>query len=181
VETVLDAVEADHPELRVVRMRPALLFTPDAGLELKRYFLPRVPGLTAALRPGLVDRLPARFQVVHTADAARAFAEAALRPVRGAYNLATDDVVGGRPVPRLEAPVRVAAAGTWRVHLQPVDPGWVTLLFRSPLLDATRARTDLGWAPAHTGHQALAAGLAGIRRTRDAPTEALEGKGRPPA
>jgi nucleoside-diphosphate-sugar epimerase len=179
VEAVLDRIEADHPAVRVVRMRPALMFTPDAGLELRRYFLPRLPGLTAVLRPGLVDRVPTRFQVVHTADAARGFAEAALRPVRGAYNLATDDVIGGRPVPALRVPARLAAAATWRAHLQPLDPGWITLVFRSPILDAARARTDLDWAPSMTGHEALAEGLAGIRRTRDAPTAALSGEGRP--
>jgi nucleoside-diphosphate-sugar epimerase len=181
VEGALDQIESDHPAVRVVRMRPALMFTPDAGLELRRYFLPRVPGVTAALRPALVDRVPTRFQVVHTADAARGFAEAALRPVRGAYNLATDDVIGGRPLPALRAPARLAAAATWRAHLQPLDPGWITLVFRCPLLDAGRARTDLGWEPTMTGHEALAAGLEGIRTTRQAPTAALRGEGEPPA
>ncbi len=180
VEGLLDGLEAEHPDVRVVRMRPALMFQGRAGLELKRYFLPRLPGLPAALRPELVDRVPTRFQVVHTADAARAFAEAALGSASGAFNLATDDVIGGQHRPVLQSPARLAASATWRLHLQPVDPGWVRLVFGSPLLDATRARSELRWVPEHTGHQALAEGLEGIRHTRRAPTEALEGKGEPP-
>lgn len=172
VEELLDGFEADA---RVVRLRPALLFTARAGLELRRYFLPRLPGVPAALRPALVDRVPTRFQVVHTDDAARAFAAAALTDVRGPFNVATEEVIGGRPVAALEGPARLAAAGTWRLHAQPVDPGWITLVFRSPLLDATRARAELGWRPTRTGHEALADGLAGIRRTRTAPTPALTG------
>jgi UDP-glucose 4-epimerase len=176
VEGVLDGIERDHPGLRVVRLRPALLFTARAGLELRRYFLPRLPGLPAALRPRLVDRAPSRFQVVHTDDAARGFAAAALGSVRGAFNLATDDVIGTGPVAALERPARLTAAATWRLHAQPVDPGWVTLVFRSPLLSAARARAELGWHPERSGHAALADGLAGIRRTRTAPTAALRGE-----
>lgn len=175
VERLLDELEVLHPHVRVVRMRPALLFTARSGLELRRYFLPRLPGVPAALRPALVDRVPSRFQVVHTDDAARAFATAALTEVRGPFNLATDDVIGTGPVTALEGPARLAASATWRLHAQPVDPGWVTLVFRSPLLDATRARAELGWAPTRSGHDALADGLAGIRTTRTAPTPALTG------
>jgi len=173
VERLLDAVE---PDVRVVRMRPALLFTARAGLELRRYFLPRLPGVPLALRPALVDRAPSRFQVVHTDDAARGYAAAALSDASGAFNLATDDVIGTGPIAALEAPARRAAAATWRLHAQPVDPGWVTLVFRSPLLDATRARTELGWVPSRTGHEALADGLRGIRTTRTAATPALTGR-----
>lgn len=176
VEGLLDQLEVDHPQLRVVRMRPALLFTARSGLELRRYFLPRVPGVPALLRPALVDRAPSRFQVVHTDDAAAGFAAAALADVRGAFNLATDDVIGSGPIGALEGPARLTASASWRLHAQPVDPGWVTLVFRSPLLDATRARTELGWRPTRTGHQALADGLAGIRHTRTAPTPALTGE-----
>ncbi|QYG93115.1 NAD-dependent epimerase/dehydratase family protein [Iamia sp. SCSIO 61187] len=180
VEGLLDTIEADHPTLRVVRMRPALIFQERAGLELKRYFLPRLPGLPAALRPSLVDRVPTRFQVVHAIDVARAFAEAALGSVSGAFNLATDDVVGGRHVPALRLPARAAASLTWRAHLQPVDPGWVRLVFGCPLLDSSRARDVLGWSPAMSGHEALAEGLEGMRTTRRAPTAALRGEGAPP-
>jgi UDP-glucose 4-epimerase len=33
----------------------------------------------------------------------------------------------------------------------------------APLLDTTRARDELGWAPRHTGEEAIADLLAGLR------------------
>ncbi len=39
VESHLDTVERDHPELLVTRVRPALVFQRDAGSEIARYFL----------------------------------------------------------------------------------------------------------------------------------------------
>lgn len=175
VEGLLDDVEAAHPDLRVVRMRPALMFQRGAGLELRRYFLPRLVRPRSLLRAGLVDLVPTRFQVVHTPDAAHAFVAAALSDRRGPFNLATDDVVGGRHRSWPPAVLHPAAAATWRLRLQPVDPGWVTLVFRSPLLDAGRARRELGWAPRLSGHDALRDGLAGIRSSGSAPTAALRG------
>ena len=173
-------MEAEHPALRVVRLRPGLIFQERAGLELRRYFLPRLPGLPAVLRPGLVDRVPTGFQDVHAIDVARVFAEAALGTASGAFKGATDDVVGGRHVPALRWPARAAASLTWRAHLQPVDPGWVRLVFGCPLLDSGRARAELGWMPRVSGHEALAEGLEGMRTTRRAPTAALRGEGAPP-
>ena len=175
VEALLDDVERDNPDLRVVRMRPALLFKREAGEELRHYFLPRHLHPRAVLRAGLVDRAPTRFQVVHADDAARAFVAAALGDVRGPFNLGTDDMIGGRPRRRVEDIARPLADLSWRLHAQPVDPGWVTLVFRSPLIDASRARTELGWEPRLTGHQALEDGLAGIRRHPRGGTPALRG------
>ncbi|MBX3285749.1 MAG: NAD-dependent epimerase/dehydratase family protein [Actinobacteria bacterium] len=174
VEAVLDGVAATHPELRVVRMRPALVVQPGAGQELRRYFLPRhLPfGL---LRASLVERLPVRFQVVLADDVADAFARAALGSASGAFNVATDDVIGARQVSWLAGLARPLASATWRAHLQPVDPGWVTLIFRSPLLDASRARSELGWQPTCSGAEALRAGLAGVRSPPDPASPALTG------
>src|SRR3954453_9740341 len=38
VERVLDGVESRHPEMRVVRIRPALVFKREAASEIRRYF-----------------------------------------------------------------------------------------------------------------------------------------------
>nr|WP_244161704.1 NAD-dependent epimerase/dehydratase family protein [Micromonospora eburnea] len=52
VEALLDTVEREHPELRVVRLRPGLIFQRDAGTEISRYFLvPPGPGAVAPVRP----------------------------------------------------------------------------------------------------------------------------------
>ncbi|MGN6694925.1 MAG: NAD-dependent epimerase/dehydratase family protein [Aquihabitans sp.] len=175
VESLLDEIEHQHPEARVVRMRPALVMQSAAGQELRRYFLPRhLP--FRALRSSVVRNLPVRFQVVHADDVADAFARAALSDARGAFNVTADEVIGGRQIGVLEAVVRPLAAATWRLHAQPVDPGWVTLIFRCPLMEAARARTELGWSPAWSGPDALEAGLAGIQHPPRPRTPALRGQ-----
>lgn len=174
VELLLDTVEREHPGLRVVRMRPGLVFQSAAGREIRRYFLPRhIPG--SILRPKLVQALPVRFQAVHADDVAAAFTAAALVDVHGPFNVATTDPVGGRPVPGLERLVRPLALASWRLHLQPVDPGWVTLVFRCPLIDPARAMTELGWRPVHSGAAALAEGLQAMADPPVPATPALAG------
>lgn len=174
VEEILDGIERNHPELRVVRMRPGLVFQAAAGQEIRRYFLPRhTPG--AVLRPGLLARNPACFQVVHATDVADAFVAAALGDVRGAFNIATDDVIGNRCIPGLERLLRPVAWATWKLHLQPVDPGWVRLVFRTPVIDAGRARRELGWRPRYSGHEAFAEGVRAMAHPPDPATPALAG------
>lgn len=175
VEHLLDGVEARHPEARVVRIRPALVMQPAAGEELRRYFLPRHFPFQA-LQAGLVERLPVRFQVVHVDDVADAFARAALGDASGAFNIAAAEVIGSHQVSQLRPIVRLVASATWRMHAQPVDPGWVTLVFRAPLLATDRARKVLGWVPTRSGPEALEAGLAAIQDPPVPPTPALTGE-----
>jgi nucleoside-diphosphate-sugar epimerase len=174
VEHELDRLQALHPDVRVARMRPALVMQSPAGQELQRYFLPRHFPFHL-VRAGLVDRLPVRFQVVHATDVADAFARAALSDARGAFNVAAEDVLGGHHIDQLRGVARFVADVTWRLHAQPVDPGWVTLVFRSPLMATDRARRELGWAPTSSGFEALEQGLAGIQDPPPPATPALRG------
>lgn len=175
-ERALDDVETAARDLRVVRLRPGLIFQQEAASEIRRYFLgPFVPG--ALLRPGLLPVLPnvrdVRFQAVHTHDVADAFVRAALDPsARGAYNVAADDVLGladiarelrARTVPVPTTVARVAAGLTWRARLQPTPPGWLDLAVGAPIMQTSRIREELGWSPALRGHQALAELLRGLR------------------
>ncbi|MEU5941755.1 NAD-dependent epimerase/dehydratase family protein [Micromonospora sp. NPDC047548] len=71
VESMIDRLESEHPSLRVVRLRPGLVFQRDAGTEITRYFLgPLAP--VRLLRFGRIPVVPAnrrpRMQAVH-ADA----------------------------------------------------------------------------------------------------------------
>ncbi|MCW2971816.1 MAG: NAD-dependent epimerase/dehydratase family protein, partial [Thermoleophilia bacterium] len=159
-ERMLDAFEAAHPERRVVRMRPALIFNGGAGAHLARVFLgPLVPRRLAA--PGALPVLPMPrglvTQLVHVDDAADAFRRAVLDPdARGAYNVATEPELTAEriaealetrvvtvPAPLVERAVELA----WRARLQPLPGSWIRLAHRSPLLDSTRAREELGWSP----------------------------------
>ncbi len=174
VESLLDLVEERHPSTRVVRVRPGLVFQTAAGREVRRYFLPRhTPAWV--LRPGLVQMLPVRFQAVHADDVAAAFLEAAVGDARGAFNIATADPVGGHNVAALEFAARPLVSAAWRLHLVPTDPGWVRLVFRCPLMDASRATAELGWRPSRTGAQALAEGLRAMAHPPQPVTPALAG------
>jgi len=166
-ERMLDRFEAEHPERRVVRLRPGVVLQAQAASELARYFLgPFVP--QSVIRPALLPLVPAvdslAFQVVHAADMARAYVLACTQPVTGAFNIATEPVLdaatiaavlGSRTFPLPAAVLRGLVELTWRLHLQPTDPGWVDIGRRTPLLDTTRARTVLGWKPQRDAGQAL--------------------------
>src|SRR4051812_45090233 len=90
----LDAVEAANPDLRVVRLRPGLIFKREAGSEIRRLFAgPFVP--SPLVRPELLPVLPLPdrlvLQCVHASDVGDAYRRAALSPdARGAYNVAAD-------------------------------------------------------------------------------------------
>lgn len=91
VERMLDRLERDQPQLRVARMRPALIFKREAATEIRRLFAgPLLP--RGLLRPGRIPFVPdvarLRFQVVHSLDVGDAFRRALLSDVRGAFNLA---------------------------------------------------------------------------------------------
>src|SRR3712207_1517062 len=75
-ERALDAVEAAHPELRVVRLRPALIFKRAAASGIRRLFAgPLLP--SKLVRPGLLPVLPLPaglvVQAVHGHDVAQAY------------------------------------------------------------------------------------------------------------
>lgn len=185
VERLLDGLEAQHPQVRVVRIRPGLIMQREAGSAITRYFLgPLVP--VQLVRPGLIPVVPdvprLRVQVLHATDAARAFVLAALGTFRGAVNIASEPVVDpamlgrllhARPVPMPAAALRALVTLTFRAHLQPTDVGWLDLALGVPLMDTTRARTELGWEPERDAGSALLEVLGGIRDRAGRPTAVL--------
>jgi nucleoside-diphosphate-sugar epimerase len=186
VERLLDAFERESPAVRVVRLRPGLIFKRDAASEIRRLFAgPFLP--TPLLRPGLIPFVPRVprlvFQAVHSLDAGEAYRLAATRDVRGAFNIAADPVLdpdelgrllGARPVPLPAAALRMGADLTWRLRLQPSSPGWVDMALAVPLLDTTRAREELGWTPRRTAGEALLELLEGMRDRAGAATPPLD-------
>ena len=159
VERMLDRLEQEHPDRRVVRLRPGVILQAQAASELARYFLgPLVP--QSLVRRALLPLVPAvsrlAVQAVHADDVARAYVLAATAGVQGAFNIAAEPVLdpptlarllGARQVPLPAALLRGVVDATWRLHLQPTDPGWVDLARLGPLMDSTRAHEVLGWTP----------------------------------
>jgi UDP-glucose 4-epimerase len=185
-ERLLDLFERDHPQVRVVRLRPALTFKREAASEIRRFFLgPLVPGSLA--RADAIPVVPKvkrlRTQAVHAADVADAYRLAVVGDARGPFNLAADPVLDADTLAALldARPVRVpvgllkaGAAATWRLHLQPVSPGWLDLALQSPLLDAGRARAELGWQPRRNATDTLQELLAGLREGAGTATPPLD-------
>jgi UDP-glucose 4-epimerase len=175
VERRLDRFEREHPQTRVVRLRPALTFKREAAAEQRRLFAgPFLPN--RLLRKGLVPVMPVipglRFQAVHSYDVGHAYRLAVIRDVRGAFNVAAEPVLdmtvfarllGARPVPISARAARAGAALAWRLRLTPIPASWLDLGLAAPLLDASHARDELGWEPEYTAEEAIAHLLEGMR------------------
>ena len=176
VERLLDSLEREHPSLRVVRLRPGLIFKREAATGVRRLFGgPFIP--SPLVRRSLIPVVPRvnrlRFQAVHSLDVGDAYRRAVVNEAaRGAYNVAAEPVLdpdelgrllGARPVPVPEAALRVAADLTWRLRLQPSPKGWVDMALGVPIMSTRRIRDELGWAETRTSGQALLELLDGMR------------------
>jgi UDP-glucose 4-epimerase len=175
VERLLDRFERERPSVRVVRMRPALIFKRDAASGIRRLFAgPFLP--SPLVRRELIPAVPRTerlcFQAVHSDDVGDAYRRAAVGEVCGAFNIAAEPVLNTEALSRLLAahPLRVhpgllraGAALSYRLHLQPSEPGWLDMGLAVPLMNTTRARNELGWNPRHGANEALSELLAGIR------------------
>jgi UDP-glucose 4-epimerase len=186
VERMLDRLEHENPDLRVIRMRPGLIFKRSAATEIRRLFAgPLLPG--SLLHPRLIPLVPdverLRFQAVHSLDVGDAYRLAITNSAaRGAYNLAADPVIGpaeladlldARRIRVAPAVLRGIAAATYALRLQPSEPGWLDMALAVPLMDSGRARRELGWSPRHGSMEALRDLLEGMRTGADAPTPPL--------
>jgi nucleoside-diphosphate-sugar epimerase len=175
-ERLLDSLQGEHPDLRVVRMRPGLIFKREAATEIRRLFAgPFVPN--PLVRPSLIPVVPRvdrlRFQAVHSLDVGDAYRRAIVQgDARGAYNVAADPVLdpdelgrllGARPVPVSADLLRRVADLTWRLRLQPTPSGWVDMALGAPIMSTDRIRSQLGWRPTRTSGEALLDLLAGMR------------------
>ena len=185
-ERLLDELEVDAPDVVVTRMRPGIIGQRGAASALLRYGLPAlVP--SALLRHVPVVPVDAGLVVpmVHADDVADALARVLEARAPGAFNLAAEppvtaqdvaDVLGARLVHVPSAAVRAAVSASWHARVQPLDPGWIDLGYASPLLDCSRARTELGWTPATDavsvleetvrGMQEAASGASAVLRPR---------------
>lgn len=186
VERLLDLFERDHPDVRVVRLRPGFIFQRPASEAQRRIFAgPFLPN--ALVRRSLIPVIPdvpgLRFQTLHARDAAEAYRLAVRSDVRGPFNVAADPVVDAAAlasmfdarVIRVPRPVlRGAVAALWHLHVVPASPQLVDLFLSLPVMDTTRARTELGWEPTVDSLGALQVAIDGIRDAASGPTPPLQ-------
>ncbi len=192
VEGLLDRFERNHPAVRVVRLRPGLIFSRDAASEIRRLFAgPLLPG--GLLRPALIPFVPRMerlvFQALHSRDVASAYRLAVVGDASGAFNLAAEpvidssrleDLLDARGVPVSPRLLRAAAAASFRLRLQPSEPGWLDMALAVPVMDTTRARDQLGWSAKRSSLDALSELLEGMRQGAGLDTPPLEPGGAGP-
>jgi UDP-glucose 4-epimerase len=192
VERLLDRVEREHPELRSVRLRPGLIFKREAASEIRRLFAgPLLPG--SLLRRPLIPVLPnverLVVQGVHADDVADAYRLAIVSDARGAFNVAAEPpldvptvarIFGARTISMPTRALRAAADLSFKLRLQPSEPGWLDMGLQTPLMDTARAREKLGWKARMSSVDALLELLDGMRRGAGLETPPLEPGGAGP-
>ena len=174
VEQLLTEHELAHPEIRITRLRPALIFQRDAGSEIIRYFVGRLvpPRVFSGKLPVLPWPSGMRLQAVHADDVAQAYLLAMRARAGGAVNIAADDVLGGAEIARLlsggrlvevpTAAARAAVSAGWNSRVVPISPGWIDMAASAPVMSTARARTELGWSPVHSAYDTVAEVLGGM-------------------
>jgi UDP-glucose 4-epimerase len=193
VERLLDSFEEEHPDTRVVRLRPGLIFKREAASGIRRLFAgPLLPN--ALVRRELIPVVPDHprlvFQAVHSHDVGEAYRLAVLnQEARGPFNVAADPVLdpdelarvlGARKVRVPAGLLRRGAALSYALRLQPSEPGWLDMGLAVPVMDTTRARTELGWNPEWSSSGALLDLLDGLRHGAGLDTPPLEPGGAGP-
>ena len=185
VERLLDRFEQEHPEVRVVRMRPGLIFKRGAASGIRRLFIgPLLP--SRLVRDEVVRWVPdipgLRFQAVHSLDVGEAYRLAIVSDASGPFNLAAEPVLDparlahildARPVRMSPSAARAALSAAYRLRLQPTPPGWLDLALNVPLLDVSRARDELGWEPRRTAEDAFLDLVRGLRERAGVETPPL--------
>jgi nucleoside-diphosphate-sugar epimerase len=173
-EAILDEYEQrlGSAAIPIARMRPGFILQRVAASGLMRY------GLPGYVPMRLIPRLPILpldkhlcIPLIHADDVADAIVRVIERRAAGPFNLAAepsvgrDDVAAALGAHPVHIPAGVLGAVvdlTWRARLQHIDRGWLDLAFTVPLLDCSRARNELGWAPKWTSKDALADLLDGV-------------------
>jgi UDP-glucose 4-epimerase len=146
VEAFLDRFEREHPELKVVRLRPGVVL----GERIEN-------PLGAAMKLGLLPDVRVPMPAVWDEDVADAVYQAIARGAHGAYNLAAvpasaADVARatGLRLVALPAPALAVLGRAARLlgRRAPADPAWLQVLPDADMTASSeRARRELGWTP----------------------------------
>ncbi|MFN2594953.1 MAG: NAD-dependent epimerase/dehydratase family protein [Actinomycetota bacterium] len=164
VEYVLKEVQSDFPELKMVVLRPSIVFGPNTdnawSHALESPFLLGVNG----------HRPPLQF--VHEEDVAAALFFSCTEPIEGYFNVAADgwlelsEILSLLKRRRIEVPEPVAFAlmeRMWRMGWSDAPAGMLHYLMH-PWVVSNAKLTEAGFKPAHSNEEAL---QAVIDKTRD--------------
>jgi nucleoside-diphosphate-sugar epimerase len=179
LEQTLAEESARHPDLGLYLLRPPVVLGPHAvggKSELVARVLPAALGALRLLErspvpvPLPIPDLPAQF--VHEDDVGSAFLQCILGAgPPGAYNITGDGIVTGPELARELGfwPVPLPAGLSWRAartvsglpvpSFVPPVTGWAEALAHPAIMDASKAKRELHWAPRYTSLEAVRATL----------------------
>lgn len=175
LEALLEDEAEAHPEVDLYLLRPPVVLGPHAvggkGALLER-IVPLLGAAGSLVRrspvplPALAPELPMQF--IHEDDVGTALLQCVLGAgPPGAYNIAGDGVVtpaemarelGLRPIGVPGAPVAKLARGLAALPYPGFVPpvaGWAEALSHPAVMDTTKAKEQLGWAPRYSGIEAF--------------------------
>jgi len=164
-------------DLEVYVLRPCIVAGPKATALADsmpwRQLSERLPAMlrgAAGVIQGILPLMPdpgVALQLVHHDDVAAAIALAAVGAGEpGAYNLAADGEVTLRDVAKatgtraVRVPQALAAGASAllaRLPMVPAAAEWIHIARSSVVMDTSRAKNVLGWQPAYTSRETLAA------------------------
>jgi nucleoside-diphosphate-sugar epimerase len=172
IEAALSEESAAHPEVDLYVLRPPIVLGPHAigakeilpgSLEPIGRRLARLVGRLPVALPVPAPRLPMQF--IHEDDVAGAFllCIAGAGPA-GTYNITADGVLtadevarelGLAPLPVPPAVVQTAARAIASMPFAPPVAEWAEAASHPPIIDASKAKRELGWSPRYTSIDAL--------------------------
>jgi nucleoside-diphosphate-sugar epimerase len=139
IEDWLDGFENQHPEIRLVRLRPHWMLGPHSDSLVAKL-------LRGRLRLKLPEP-PPPIQCVHEDDVVLAILKALDADAGGAFNLATKEVTSLAALHRQTRWLRLPG-GPGLIARRLDRPAACLELLHYPLvLDSRRARSELGWKP----------------------------------
>ena len=176
LENLLREEAAAHPELELYLLRPPIVLGPDAiggKFDLPGILAPLGHALRVGLRrvpvPMAVPQIP--LQLIHQDDVGEALRQCVVAAgPPGAYNIAADEVVtiadvarelGITPIPVPAAPVQAAARLVAQVPFLPSVAQWVEAASHPAIMDTSRAKAELGWAPKVSALEAVRDSIPG--------------------
>jgi len=157
IENWLDTFEKDHPDIRIVRLRPCI------------FVGPKINNLMLNLRTSRIIPVFTNFdppvQFAWDEDVAQAIHLGVKKNVRGAFNIAGDGSMTMRQIASelgkiaIPMPYKFSLAMAklmWKLRLSKMlHAGWIESSRYPIIVDCSKAKTELGWKPTHTTMEAL--------------------------